>query len=82
MERKKRVTFCITGTSTALDKGKDMQVRANNLAVRCRGEDCCWPLQQASMSSHIFRCSHQNHFNNHDPALVPQSTEQCLGEAL
>lgn len=37
MERKKKVIFCLTVTSTAVDKGKGMQVRANNRAVRCVG---------------------------------------------
>lgn len=45
MEReKKKAVFCLTVTSTALDKGQGMQVKANNRAVRCGGEDCCWPL--------------------------------------
>lgn len=54
MERKKKVIFCLTVTSTALDKGKGMQVRANNRAVRCQGETaaghCSKPVCLATSS--------------------------------
>lgn len=81
MERKKKVIFCLTVTSTPLDKGKDMQVRANNRAVRCRGGKttaghCSKPVCLATSS------------DVHTKIISKTMTSpwyhkaQCLGEAL